>query len=143
MCSGGPEKWEFASLTKVPLTFRTLDGVLKCGPSLDLQIAATNSSLGNTVSTTSNMFLCNVWQWEQGNYINDADMNSIVDAGLDPGRHIRVNNPNPYQRSKTDPNKWIDVQEIEGESSEVLCLSLPYQCTLSILLIYNEYLCKR
>ena len=127
---GALKKWEFSSLSKVPLTFRTLDGVLKCGPSLNPPIAATNSSYGNTVSTTSNLFLCNVWQWEQGSF-------SEADTGLEPRRHIRVNNPNPYQRNKTDPNKWIAVQEIQGESSVVLSPYLHCQYISSILLIYN------
>ena len=60
---GALKEWKFESLSKLPLTFRNLDGVIQCGPSLNPEIASSNSSLGDAISTTSNLFLCNVWEW--------------------------------------------------------------------------------
>jgi len=115
---GALREWEFESLSKVPLTFRTLDGIRECGPSLSPEIAASNSRLSDAISTTSNLFLCNVWQWEQGDYIDDAGLNSKTgigaDSGLKYGRHIRANYNN-FQQSEVDPNNWVTGPEIQGE----------------------------
>ena len=109
-------EWEFDSSTDVPLAFRSLGEITQCGPSLNpVDINTTTSSI---TSTTSNMFLCNKLKWEQGDYIDDAGLNSEPgmgsDVGLKSGRHIRVNYNN-YQKSKDDPSVWIKGPEIEGE----------------------------
>ena len=55
------------------------------------------SSYNMRSNYTSNRFLCNIMQWEQGDYIDDAGLGSETGVGsifgLDSGRHIRVNNP--------------------------------------------------
>ena len=47
---------------------------------------------------TSNRFLCNVKQWIQGDYVDEAGLANITGAGsvygLKKGRHVRINTPN-------------------------------------------------
>eukprot|EP01033_Poteriospumella_lacustris_P007526 gene7527-5412_t len=47
---------------------------------------------------TSNRFLCNVQEWIQGDYIDDADLGDVPGMGsvygLKKGRHVRINTPN-------------------------------------------------
>lgn len=58
-------------------------------------LEGTKSSFNFRSNLTSNQFLCNVRQWEQGDYIDDAGMGSLVGAGsmygLKMGRHNRTN----------------------------------------------------
>jgi hypothetical protein len=112
---GALKEWKFNSTSKVPLSFRTSGEVRHCGPSLKSRVAS-NSSLGDAISTTSNMFLCNVRQWEQGDYIDDASLHSEpgigADTGLKSGRHTRINYNN-YQRS--GHGSWVRGPEIQGE----------------------------
>jgi hypothetical protein len=64
------------------------------------------------------MFLCNVRQWEQGDYINNAGLYSEPGIGADFGlklkfgRHTRVNH-HKYQRS--GHGIWVRGPEIQGE----------------------------
>ncbi|KAL9185156.1 hypothetical protein ACHAXT_002933 [Thalassiosira profunda] len=114
--AGSLEVWQFESLTEVPLTLRTFDGdVRKCGPSIEPDVAG---DAGGVVTATSNLFLCNVWQWEQGDFIDDAGLGGEegvgADFGLKAGRHIRVNYNN-YQRSDGDPSVWTTGPAIPGE----------------------------
>lgn len=89
---GALKEWTFESSSLVPLAFRNSGEILQCGPSLNPKAAGTSSLSEAIVSTTSNMFLCNVWQWEQGDYIDDAGLRGLgADFGLKPGRHIRMN----------------------------------------------------
>jgi hypothetical protein len=112
---GALKEWEFNSASKIPLTFRSNGEFHHCGPSLKSRVTS-NSSLGDAISTTSNMFLCNVRQWEQGDYIDDAGLHSEpgigADTGLKSGRHIRINYNN-YQRS--GHGSWVRGLEIQGE----------------------------
>jgi len=119
---GGLKEWTFESSSKVPLAFRTRGEILQCGPYLNPDTAST-SNLNYPISTTSNLFLCNVWQWEQGDYMDDADLHSEpglgADFGLESGRHIRVNYNN-YQQSDTldtrsSSAKWVAGPKIRGE----------------------------
>lgn len=56
------------------------------------------SSYNYNSNITSNRFLCNVLDWTQGDYIDDAGMGNIEGVGsvfgLQMGRHVRTNNPN-------------------------------------------------
>jgi len=105
---GALKEWKFESSAKVPLSFRSFGEILQCGPSLNPETIE-GSPHSNETSATSNLFLCNVWQWEQGDYIDDADLDS-----LKPGRHIRVNYNN-YQQNDDSPDNWVAGPEIQGE----------------------------
>lgn len=114
-CSKGALKeWKFNSAAAVPLAFRTNGDIRKCGPLLNSRVVR-NANQSKAVSTTSNLFLCHVRQWKQGDFIDTAGLQSEpgigADFGLASGRHIRVNYNN-YQRSDSE---WIKGPEIPGE----------------------------
>jgi len=56
------------------------------------------SNFNYRANYSSDLFLCGVSYWEQGDYIDDAGLGSISAVGsvygLDSGRHIRINTPN-------------------------------------------------
>lgn len=114
-CSHGSLKeWIFDSISTVPLAFRTSFGeIFRCGPSLNPKVSEV---IGSSTST-SNMFLCNQFEWEQGDFIDSAGLESAqgvgADFGLKRGRHIRVNYNN-YQR-EVDDNTWTIGPEVTGE----------------------------
>lgn len=58
----------------------------------------TKSSFNFRSNLTSNRFLCNVFEWKQGDYVDDAGLGSISGVGslygLQNGRHVRINTPN-------------------------------------------------
>lgn len=66
---------------------------------------------------TSNRFLCNVQEWIQGDYIDDAGLGSITGVGsvygLDSGRHVRINTPNIIVDSTTET--YTRGPKIRGE----------------------------
>ena len=71
---------------------------------------------------TSDKFLCNRYEWEQGDFLNDAGLGSLVgvnsDFGLSEGRHIRVNYPNYNKTNKVDSNNndiWMQGPLVQGE----------------------------
>lgn len=87
-------------------------------------------------NSTSDKFLCNVQQWTQGDYIDDADLGSITGAGsvwgLSFGRHIRINTPN-IQVLDASAGTYVRGPKIYGEGIYVCynsgsCLS-PDICT--------------
>ena len=67
---------------------------------------------------TSDRFLCNVYEWEQGDYTDDAGLANVIGVnanfGLQVGRHLRINHNN-YQRDPINPNSWIYGAAIPGE----------------------------
>ena len=66
-------------------------------------------------TTTSDRFLCNRWEWEQGNY--DDHNGTAVDDGsfaIESGRHIRINHPN-FIRDPDNPGSWIKGPIVRGE----------------------------
>jgi hypothetical protein len=65
--------------------------------------------------TTSDRFLCNNWEWEQGNY-NHRNGTTVDDGSfaIEPGRHIRINHPN-YVRDPDDSSRWMKGQAVRGE----------------------------
>lgn len=107
----------FDNSNRVPWFFKNLGEVRQCGPFLNPDVINA-SKTGNIMSATSNMFLCKVKLWEQGDYIDDAGLGAEpglgADFGLKPGRHIRINYNN-YQRSKDNPSTWVTGPEIQGE----------------------------
>lgn len=120
------KEWRFESLSKVPLTFKTTAGeTVLCGPSLNPKptrnFGGNVGDAGINVSTTSNMFLCNRFDWEQGDYIDDAGLSGErgigADLGLKKGRHTRVNYNN-YRRSNDDTSVWVNGPEVKGETIE-------------------------
>ena len=58
----------------------------------------TQSSYNYLANFTSNRFLCNVVEWTQGDYVDDANLGGLASVGsiygLETGRHIRINFPN-------------------------------------------------
>ncbi len=75
-------------------------------------------SNNNRESTaTSNRYLCNRFEWVQGDYIDDAGLGAATgvnaDFGLEAGRHVRVNHNN-YIRNQTT-NRWEVGLKIRGE----------------------------
>eukprot|EP00986_Skeletonema_menzelii_P003076 scaffold902_cov146-Skeletonema_menzelii.AAC.1 len=108
-------EWKFSSYLQVPLSFRDEEGdILRCGPDLSRMVNTPNTSL----IQTSNMFLCNVFEWEQGDYLDDAGLIAAhgvgASVGLKSGRYVRVNYNN-YQRSAEDPGSWLKGPEFPGE----------------------------
>jgi len=112
------EEWGFDSAAEVPLAFRSFGEIIHCGANLNPEVLNTSSTNYDVNRvTTSNMFLCNVWEWEQGDYIDNAGLQNEVgvgtDFGLKSGRHVRVNHNN-YQRD-ADPSMWVVGTEVQGE----------------------------
>jgi hypothetical protein len=112
-------EWQYENETAVPLTFRRNGKVNYCGQTISpemLQTKATNET--NVITRTSNLFLCNRFRWEQGDYIDDAGMSGVegigADLGLKEGRHVRIN-CNNYQRSQDDASVWVRGPELAGE----------------------------
>eukprot|EP00804_Cyclotella_cryptica_P001991 CCRYP_007413-RA/>CCRYP_007413-RA protein AED:0.05 eAED:0.03 QI:0/0/0/1/1/1/4/0/2016 len=112
------KKWQFESIAMVPLSFRERGEIRMCGPDISPKISGGDIEDKSSVTVTSNLFLCNRIQWEQGDYIDDAGMGDVdglgADFGLKEGRHTRVNFNN-YVRSREDENIWITGPEIAGE----------------------------
>lgn len=128
------DSFKFALRRDVPLSFLDDDGDPQlCGRyhnpggkgSLDDDFSYYNSTRPNTMPefsnrnwqsiTTSDRFLCNRWEWEQGNY--DDHKGTTVDDGsfsIESGRHIRINHPN-YIRDPDNPGDWIKGPTVRGE----------------------------
>ncbi len=111
---GAVKEWTFSDSSNVPVSFKRAGGdILMCGPTSEV----INVSSSNDAIMTSSRFLCNVLQWEQGDFIDDADLTNEPgvgsDFGLKSGRHIRVNYNNYYQSNTS--NKWFKGPEIQGE----------------------------
>lgn len=111
-------EWKFESVLQVPLSFRDEEGnILRCGHQNRIGIQHPSNNI-TSLTQTSNMFLCNIFEWEQGDYVDDAGLSTEhgcgADFGLKSGRHIRVNFNN-YQRSQSDPNTWHKGPEVQGE----------------------------
>lgn len=66
---------------------------------------------------TSDRFLCNIRQWVQGDYVDDADLGDIEGVGsiygLKNGRHVRINYPNIIGEAGTED--WVNGPEMPGE----------------------------
>lgn len=123
--------WEFDSADKVPQLFRdSLGSPLLCGKVHNpggnthdyfvstIPNAGTEFSSQNWRSNkTSHNFLCNRHYWEQGDFIDSADLEHEhgigADFGLKAGRHKRVNFNN-YVRGPKDI--VIRGSIIEGEN---------------------------
>ena len=111
---GWLKQWTYESVTKVPLSFKTpiFGEILHCGPNLNPD---SNVNVLN-LSATSSLFLCNQFEWVQGDFIDDAGLGGEPgigsDFGLKSGRHVRVNYNN-YQQSEAD-NSWIQGQIVKG-----------------------------
>ena len=125
---------KFALRRDVPLSFRDDDGDPQlCGRyhspggkgRLDDDFSYYNSTRPNSRPefsnynwqsvVTSDRFLCNRWEWEQGNY-DDHD-GTTIDYGsfaFETGRHIRTNHPN-YIRDPNMPGSWIKGSIMRGE----------------------------
>ena len=115
-CSHGAlQEWKFKTKDDVPLTFRSQGVINLCGKDLSPELSHFKTE---NVTATSNLFLCNRFQWEQGDYVDEAGLansNGIgADFGLKRGRHIRLNYNN-YQRSQNDTDTWMDGPVEEGE----------------------------
>ena len=67
------------------------------------------SSFNFRSNWTSNRFLCNVNQWVQGDYIDDAGLGKKTGVGsiygLEHGRHVRINTPNIEVQAATQTFK--------------------------------------
>ena len=111
-------EWKFDNKLQVPLSFRDEKGeILQCGSDRGRKVNFQRSN-DTKLSQTSNMFLCNVFEWEQGDYIDDAGLSGAGgvgdSSGLRPGRHIRVNYDN-YQQTPGNPSSWIKGPDLQGE----------------------------
>lgn len=111
---GALKEWTFSDESNVPVSFRFGGDILMCGPTFDSKVMNISS---REAIVTSKRFLCNVWQWEQGDFVDDAGLSDEPgvgsDFGLKPGRHIRVNFNNYYQSGRS--RKWNKGPEIQGE----------------------------
>lgn len=109
----GRLQYKFKSSLEVSRDFRDTRSkeVNLCGPNHDPMPI-------NGANHTSQRFLCERYEWEQGDYIDDAGLNkeSGIGAsnGLLSGRHIRVNYKN-YVRDENDLYNWTEKRAIPGE----------------------------
>ena len=75
------------------------------------------SNFNRRSNVTSNRFLCHVYNWTQGDYIDDAGLGSTKGVGsvygLDIGRSIRINTPNIIYQISDDTFRRGD--KIRGE----------------------------
>lgn len=66
---------------------------------------------------TSNRFLCNVFEWVQGDYIDDASLGDMTGVGsiypFRSGRHVRDNYPNILVNEATQ--NFTELGRVEGE----------------------------
>lgn len=126
------ESWVFNSLKDVPLAFKTPKGYPKlCGrwhnpgvvenkyyTSDRLHAGPQYSNRNGLANFTSDRFLCNRHEWEQGDYVDDAGLGNEgglgADSGLALGRHIRVNYNN-YIQDDNDPELWKSGPLVAGE----------------------------
>ena len=72
-------------------------------------------SFNDRANYTSNRFLCNIRQWSQGDYIDDAGIVSLLGVGmglLDRGRQMRYNYNNV---TKVNTDKWVAGTTVRGE----------------------------
>lgn len=107
------QKYNFTSI--LDITGEFIDRLSKeprlCGPKHD-PIPNIESNL------TSHRYLCKRHKWEQGDYIDDADLSNEkgigTDYGLADGRHDRINYNN-YVRDKDDLYLWTAGGIIRGE----------------------------
>ena len=106
-------KYDFQSILEVPNDFKDkrTNKVNICGSKHDpLPIKEAN--------LTSQRFLCERHEWEQGDFIDDAGLEkeSAIGGshGLVNGRHIRVNYHN-YVRDDNDLYNWTEVYSKPGE----------------------------
>ena len=67
---------------------------------------------------TSDRFLCNVMQWTQGDFIDDADLGSTSGMGskygLSYGRNVRINTPNVFYDSTNQAYRSFGRKPGEG-----------------------------
>ena len=107
----------FEDEQSVSLRFRTRGVINMCGPNLSPEISSDSKDEDN-FTVTSNMFLCNRVEWEQGDFIDDAGLTHTTgigtDFGLKKGRHIRINYNN-YQPSEVNAKVWIAGPQVTGE----------------------------
>ena len=82
------------------------------------------SSQNGLSNITSNSFLCNRYEWEQGDFVDDAGLGDPSevginsDFGLQMGRHIRINYPNYNKTDKVDERNndiWMVGPPLPGE----------------------------
>lgn len=107
-------QWDFDSEESVPLTFRHVGEINRCGSAISPESKSQHDDTDSC--RTSNLFLCNIFEWEQGDFIDDAGLSGAKgigsDFGLKEGRHIRVNYNN-YR--KEDDGVWTVGPEVAGE----------------------------
>ncbi len=110
----GIKKYYFKTIFEVTKEFfkdKRSNKVKVCGPNHDpMPIEGAN--------LTSQGFLCERYEWEQGDYVDDAGLNkeSAIGGsdGLLSGRHVRVNYHN-YIRDKNDKYNWSEKDSVPGE----------------------------
>ena len=75
------------------------------------------SSYNYMSNLTSDLFLCNVKEWIQGDYTDDAGLGDIEGVGtifgLKSGRHVRINYPNMI--GEAGEEGWVLGEELPGE----------------------------
>lgn len=129
--SGALMEREYSSIDKVPGIFKDLtsETVRTCGPKHNPErddYLFSNNPLVTSFSSrnflpkfTSDHFLCNRYEWEQGNFIDEAnltnDMGTESDCPLEAGRHIRVNYNNYITNGSMFTNEWYTGGIFRGE----------------------------
>jgi hypothetical protein len=75
------------------------------------------SSYNFRSNLTSDLFLCNIEEWTQGDYVDDAGLADIEGVGtlfgLQNGRHVRINYPNMI--GSPGQEGWVQGPVIAGE----------------------------
>lgn len=109
---GGMQTVDFLTMDLVPLQFKDQLGyIMMCGLLHD-------NELDDSSLLVSDRFLCNRFEWDQGDYIDDAGLNETpgigYDWGLKSGRHTRINYNN-YMKSMDGSLQWKIGPEISGE----------------------------
>ena len=122
------KEWRYDNAKEVPTLFRHgKDKKIKiCGlqhnpdyyTSIEPNARVGMSSRNYESNFTSDRFLCKRIFWEQGDFVDYANLENEIgigaDFGLSKGRHTRVNYNN-YQRDQNNPYIWEIGDAIPGE----------------------------
>lgn len=130
--SGALMEWNFSSIDKIPGIFKyhPSQSIRTCGPyhhprgeEFDVsKYPYPTIPHRNTLSDyqlTSDYFLCNRFEWEQGNFIDNSNLVDDTVIGseylLELGRHIRVNYYNYIKNGSSYTNDWYIGDSFQGE----------------------------
>jgi hypothetical protein len=120
---GGVTLSTYSGIATMPSAFIQDNAIKVCGarhnPDLYYRSGSDPKhwSANHRANVTSDRFLCNVAQWEQGDWLGSAGLGRDImgagsDYGLDFGRHIRINDANITRQGAEE---WVLGKMTRGE----------------------------